>query len=85
MINIEIESNHVDVRSGTSNSGQPYTIRNQMAWLHNGKKYPTEFKVRLDPDQAAYPAGKYTIDPSSFYVDKYNSLAISTKLQPSKV
>ena len=84
MLNIEIDSPDVDVRSGTSKNGQPYSIRNQNAWLHNGKKYPTEFKVRLQDGQVAYPVGKYTVDPSSFYVDQYGSLSLRTVLQPVK-
>jgi hypothetical protein len=73
---IEVVSTHVETRSGTSKQGRAYTINEQEAYLHNGNAYPVKIKINLENGQPAYQPGNYNLHPSSFYSDRYNSIAI---------
>ena len=70
-------------------TGEWHPIFEQTAYLHTaGKPYPVEFKITLPQDRKGQPyeEGMYTLSPDSFYVDtrKFNKLALSPKLIPSK-
>lgn len=84
---IEIATQSVDTRSGTSKrTGQPYTIHEQEAYLHQqGKPYPTPMKLTVETNQAngmpmAYAPGKYALSPDSFYIDRFGNLAVKPVL-----
>lgn len=79
---IEVVSTHVETRSGTSKQGRAYTINEQEAYLHNGNAYPVKIKINLENGQPAYQPGNYNLHPSSFYADRYNSIAIRPLLIP---
>lgn len=87
MLDIEItpaQSTAV-TRSGTTQDGRAYSIRQQNAYAFLGGDYPELFTFRLNEDQAPYPAGYYTLDPSSLTVGNYNRLSIGfVKLIPKK-
>jgi len=54
------------------------TYREQTAHLHvDGSRFPKEFKVNLPPDAPGYSPGKYTLDSSSFEINKYGGLEIN--------
>lgn len=75
---IEIQgTSGVRIQSGTSKrTGNPYSIRKQEAWYHNGSDpYPTRIEINLDDNQPPYNPGLYELDISrSVMVDRYSSL-----------
>jgi hypothetical protein len=75
---IEIGSTEVATRSGVSSrTGKPYNIAEQTAWLHReGQQYPDKIRISLEQGQMPYQPGNYDLHPSSFYVDKFGSLAV---------
>lgn len=79
MIKIEIKPAQAiaDTRSGISkSSGQPFTINEQSAYIFLGQDYPQLFKLNLENGQAPYPAGLYTLHPSSIYVGDFQKLRV---------
>ena len=84
MIRIEIVDNVVNTFSGKRKSdGQPFEIKRQDAYLHNGHHYPERFDVELSKDAKgdylpAYTPGFYTVCPSSFRVNgEYKRLELN--------
>jgi hypothetical protein len=95
-VKIEIQDDAVTTRNGTSQkNGQPFSIRSQNAWLHTaGAPYPTKMEITLDRDQAPWPVGEFTVDETSFFVDKFRRLSVgrlkliplaATAAKPSRV
>ncbi|MDH5434099.1 MAG: G5P family DNA-binding protein [Gammaproteobacteria bacterium] len=86
-ITIYPENVQVNSHSGTSKkSGNQYTINTQVAFFDSGTtKFPIEIKLNLDEGQKPYPAGDYSICPTSFIVDTYKNLNLSRiKILPIK-
>lgn len=81
---IEIVSQDFKIRSGVSSrTNKNYSMREQIAFVHKkGERYPEKIKITLEDNQAPYPAGNYDLAPSSFYVDKYDSLCVRPVLIP---
>ena len=80
---IEIASTEIKSRSGTSTrTGNAYSMREQIAYLHKGEIYPERIKITLEENQAPYAIGQYDLAPSSFYVDKYDAIAVRPVLAP---
>lgn len=81
---IEIEKPEVAVKSGTSaRTGKPYSIREQKGYVQiPGQKYPQPIRFALDDDAQPYQAGRYNIDPSSFYVGRFEDLNLRLRLCP---
>lgn len=79
---IEIDSSEVKTRSGVSaKTGKDYSIREQVAYAHiPGNRYPQQIKLTLEDGQHPYPVGKYALDPSSFYVGRFDDLQLRVKL-----
>ena len=76
MLRIEVKSDEVNEKNGTSN-GRSYSIREQDAYWHqDGKPYPVLVKVNLDRNDAPYKPGFYQVLASSFYVGKYGQLML---------
>jgi len=89
MLRIQVEKAEVSTRTGTSKrTGQPYTIREQECWVHTCDRsgvvhpHPERVVLMLDDNQAPYPAGSYTICPSSLYVDRFRQLDLRLRLKP---
>lgn len=83
MLQIEIKTNHILTRSGTSRkTGQPYLLREQEAWIHlqgtDGAlhPYPTRMVISLADDQPPYAPGTYTLSPSSLFVGAFSRLTL---------
>lgn len=77
---IEFQSNEVNVKSGTSSrTGKPYSIREQQGWLHDGGRYPKEIKVNVPDDVAAYAVGFYEVT-TPFAVGSYGRLMVNRNL-----
>lgn len=74
------------VRQIKSAAGKLFRV--QTLWVHavdrdgEPEPFPTKIDAFLDDDQAAYPAGVYTLHPSAVYVDRSGRLAISPRLAP---
>jgi hypothetical protein len=62
IINVEVETNFVDSRSGINAKGKPYEIHSQKAWAYLGSKFPKEFQINLDDPKHAYAPGVYECD-----------------------
>ena len=84
---IEIKTISVRQKSGVGkDSGKAYSFQLQTAYAHlDGKPYPTEFELAIDDGKPPYGIGFYTINPKSYYVDKFKNLALSTSLVPELV
>tara|TARA_B100000446_G_scaffold150600_1_gene145169 strand:+ start:80 stop:379 length:300 start_codon:yes stop_codon:yes gene_type:complete len=86
MLTIEIATQAINTRNGVSKrSGQPYTIHEQEAYLHQeGKPYPTPMKLNVESNEQGYPQpysmGRYSLAGDSFYIDRYGSLAVKPRL-----
>lgn len=79
---IEIANSQVITRNFTSKQGKPVTIYEQSAYIFlPNEKYPRPLKLTLD-NPSGYAPGMYQLDPSSFYTDKYDSLAVRPILVP---
>lgn len=69
-------------------SGKPYHIRTQVAHAYtqdpegNVLELPDKFELFLDPDQAPFPRGQYTLHPSAIYVNREGRLSITPRLAP---
>jgi len=67
-------------------SGKPYHMRIQTAHLFPTDKdgviaeFPDKFEIALDADQAPYPRGNYTLQPSAVYVSRDGKLSVSPRL-----
>lgn len=73
---IEISSAHVNTRSFTSKAGKPITMYEQAGYIFlPNEKYPRPLKLNLD-GPTGYAPGIYTLDPTSFYTDRYDNLAV---------
>lgn len=84
-IQIEIQSDRIDERGGTikngERAGQQYHIRQQEAWVHNGKAYPERFVISLQDGQGAYPPGMYQLHPGSLEVGEYGRLQFARRIE----
>lgn len=95
MNKVTVTSTVVRNQSGNAKAtGKPYSLDFQTVWVHtcdrDGVPLPFPEKVEIilekDKDGAAlfYPAGEYTLSPSSVYVDRSGNLALSPRLVASK-
>jgi hypothetical protein len=88
LIKIEIKPSQAQTttRNGISKKdNKPYSIHEQNAYIFLGGDYPELFKLVLDNEQGAYPAGFYSLHESCFYVGEFNKLKIGKiKLVPLK-
>jgi hypothetical protein len=81
-LKVEVFSASYEERSGTSQSGRPYEIFSQKAYIHiHDNPYPIEFKINLQKDSHGqvnpYVPGIYYLDSSSIYVNpRYSDLQI---------
>jgi hypothetical protein len=66
----------VTTKSGQGKNGKPYTIREQNAWLHTGKAYPQEVRIRLGDDGAPFAPGEYELTDRCFWVDRWGSVNV---------
>ena len=91
MIKVSVTSTEVRNQSGNAKAtGKPYSLNFQTVWVHTTDKhgqpnpFPEKVEIILEKaqDGAAlfYPAGEYTLAPSSFYVDRSGNLAIAPRL-----
>jgi Helix-destabilising protein len=76
-IMIEIASTDIKSRSGTSaRTGNAYSMREQIGYLHKCDIYPERIKITLEDNQLPYAIGTYVLAPASFYVDKFDAIAV---------
>lgn len=78
---IEVKSSEVKVKSGNAKrTGNPYTIREQEAYLHiQGAAYPERCVLNLEEGQEAYAPGIYETG-NELYVGDFGRLAISRRM-----
>lgn len=76
MIRIEVKSNAVVTREGTSKSGRPYKLIEQRGWLHGAKDYPVEVAFILETGQLPFAPGFYVADSSCVTVDRFGTAAL---------
>lgn len=84
MIKIEIHTNETTSFNWQDKKGSSRTGYKQSGWAHlPDKPFPVEIQLRIDEPSKAYQAGVYTLDPKSFWVDRFGSLAVSPVLIPA--
>lgn len=78
---IEVKSNDVNVKSGNAKrTGRPYTIREQVGYLHvPGEAYPQRCVLNLEDGQEPYPPGIYETS-NELYVGDFGRLAVSRRM-----
>lgn len=83
MMKIEIVSSEIREQAGTSQkTGKSYYIRKQQAFAHlDGQKYPVAFVLHVPNDRQPYVPGFYSIDETSFYVDRFGALGLFQELK----
>lgn len=79
---IEIKSAEVNVKSGTSKrTGKPYSIREQVGYLHqDGEAYPVRCVLQLEDQQEPHAPGLYETS-NELTVGDFGRLAISRNLR----
>jgi hypothetical protein len=79
---IEIKSADVNVKSGVSKkNGKPYTIREQVGYLHQeGEAYPVRCVLALEDQQESYAPGVYET-ANELYVGDFGRLAVSRSMR----
>lgn len=93
MIKVVVTSADVRLMEGISKrTGKPYKLGIQSAYFHtlgkDGKPqpFPERAEILLDPQPdgtfKGHPVGSYQLHPSSVYVDRAGSLALSPRLAP---
>jgi hypothetical protein len=87
-LEIAVEVKHADViekavRGRTD--GREYLIREQLGYVDTGKPYPQEVRIPVETGREPYAVGKYLVDPTCLYVDRYGKLSLGrVKLVPAK-
>lgn len=82
MLRIEVKSEALSVKEGTSKAGRPYSIREQTAYVSVPDSMdPTtmltqRIAIALDNGQQPYKPGVYQLSPTSFEVSRYGSLMV---------
>ncbi len=83
MLKVEIHSTDLNTFTWTDKKNVSRQGHKQSGYVHlPGHPYPKEIQLRVDDPSKAYPQGFYLLDPKSFYVDRYGSLACSPVLVP---
>jgi hypothetical protein len=75
-IPIEIASQEISEKRGTSKQGRPFVIREQRGYVDLGRQYPVEIRVPLDDSSQPYSSGRYIIDRECLFVDRYGALSL---------
>lgn len=78
---IEVKSTDVNVKAGNSKrSGKPYSIREQVAYLHvAGEAYPVRCVLVLEEGQQPYALGVYQTS-NELYVGDFGQLTASRRM-----
>ncbi|ART55175.1 heavy metal transporter [Acidovorax carolinensis] len=95
MIQVSVTSTEVRNQRGIAKaSGKQYDINFQTVWFHTHDKqgqknpYPEKSEIILEKDANGaalfWPAGEYTLAPSSLYIDRSGNLAVAPRLVPLK-
>jgi hypothetical protein len=83
MLQIEVHTSDVRSFNWSDKKGQQRTGYKQIAWVRlPGAPYPKEIQIRVDDPSKAFAPGAYTLDPSSYWIDRYGSLQVSPVLIP---
>lgn len=91
MIQVSVTSTEVRNQRGIAKaSGKQYDINFQTVWFHthdkqgNKNPYPEKSEIILEKDANGsalfWPAGEYTLAPSSLYIDRSGNLAVAPRL-----
>lgn len=80
MLKIEVKQEEVVSKSIQTRKGTTVELREQTLWVHGLQAYPIKAKRVLWRDDQPYAPGFYTIDPSSFYVNRYEKLELDLGL-----
>ena len=83
MLKFEIASPDVRSKNKTTQTGEHYISRSQEAFYFKAnQKYPTPCIIDIARDGQPYPVGFYTIDPESYYVNRFGRLDVFPRLLP---
>jgi hypothetical protein len=72
---IQVKNDEVETVRGTGQSGRPYEMRKQAAYLLQGEEV-RRIELMLGRDQSPYAPGFYSIDDRSYEVDRFGNLKI---------
>lgn len=78
---ILVKSANSVVKTVRRKEGSDLHFNEQTCAIETGDEFPRPFKLTLDDDQKPYPPGHYMVDPSSFVVNKYDSLELGRRVK----
>lgn len=84
MLRITIESADLREKSGKRKDGSSFSLRTQEAWVYLGRAHPERIELPIWEGDG-YPVGEYTLDSSSFLVNRFQSLELKRSLSLSPV
>lgn len=75
---VDIKTVQVDVKSGTSKKGRPYSFRIQTGYLHvPNEPFPVKFKFMLEDEQEALQVGPAEVHlDKSIYLNAYGEMQV---------
>lgn len=79
MLRVTIENTELKEKSGKRKDGSAFSLRTQEAWVYLGRSHPELIELPIWEGNG-YPVGEYTLDPSSFIVNRYKSLELKRSL-----
>lgn len=79
--------NCIVIKSGTATprlikrkDGTQMIFNEQRAAIESGEDFPRPFTINLQEGQAAYPAGRYLLDPASLEVGDFDALKVGRRI-----
>lgn len=78
---IVVKSSNSKVKTVPMKDGTKLHFNEQTCAIETGDEFPRPFKITLEDNQEPYPPGRYTVDPSSFQVDKYDNLMLGRRVR----
>lgn len=74
---IEVTDKVITKNVTRKSDGKPFSIPEQECWAHlPGQQYPTRVIRSVGNGNQPLHAGRYTLAPTSFYVDKFGNIAV---------
>ena len=83
MLRIEITPSQAEltVRSGITNTGKPYTIQEQHAYVYLGGDYPMPFLIPIPEGRGAFAPGQYVLGLKSITIGRFSKLEFSREFE----
>jgi hypothetical protein len=78
-LEIEVRTTDVQDKKGISKKGAPYHIREQFGLVALPSGETRRVVISLEADDEPLAPGVYVPGPNAYYVDRFDSLAVSSR------